>query len=392
MLKHSVIRGLPALSIAVVLAACSNSASMGTITPYSVAPGSQAQPAHGGVEFVYATSPSGDVVSAFTIDPSSGALKEVQGSPFAAGDRPEGVAIDPTGKFVYVANFGRDNLSSISGYEVNATTGALKEVKGSPFVVGRHLWGIAIDTSGKFAYVTDKASGDVYGYAIDSSSGTLSEVHGSPFKAGTDPTGVAIDPTGAFVYVTNTHSADISGYSLDASTGALDALSGSPYSAETHPSFMAIDPKRDRAYVTDRDVLGYVRRPSGNLDRLSGSPYKGGTGPAVVAIDPAAKFAYVTDTGSENVSGYSIDPRTGNLTQVKGSPFKAGSFPEGVAIDSTGTFAYVANLDSSSISAYTIDPSSGALTPVAGSPFTAKSPSSIATCRIENGRCKPPPL
>jgi DNA-binding beta-propeller fold protein YncE len=36
--------------------------------------------------------------------------------------RPASVAVDPTGKFVYVAN----NLSSnVSGYTINPTTGAL---------------------------------------------------------------------------------------------------------------------------------------------------------------------------------------------------------------------------------------------------------------------------
>jgi 6-phosphogluconolactonase (cycloisomerase 2 family) len=395
--NHSIVRALSALGAAVMFTACSNSASSGAMTPSSVPPGPQSQPARikpgsGGVEFVYVTSPGYNSVSAFAVDTDSGALEEVKGSPFMAGDSPEGVAIDPTGRLAYVANAGRDGHSSVSGYAINATTGALEEVKGSPFKAGRHFWGMAIDSTGKFAYATDKSSGSVFGFAIDPSSGALDEVKGSPFKAGTDPTGVAIDPTGSFVYVTNTGSATISGYSLDASSGALDELPGSPYKAEKFPGFMAIDPKRHYAYVTDRDVVGYVRRPSGNLDRLPRSLFKAGTGPAAVAIDPAGKFVYVTNRGSDNVYAYAIGPHQGELTEVKGSPFQAGSFPEGVAIDSTGTFAYVANFASSSISGYTIAPGSGALAPISGSPFKVQAPASVATCRVESGRCKPPPL
>ncbi len=58
--------------------------------------------AHGGVQFAYVISDSG--VSAYTIDATSGALKPVAGSPFAAGSGPISIAVDPTGKFAYVAN------------------------------------------------------------------------------------------------------------------------------------------------------------------------------------------------------------------------------------------------------------------------------------------------
>jgi DNA-binding beta-propeller fold protein YncE len=43
-------------------------------------------------------------VSAYVIDPQSGALTPVAGSPFAAGASPTGVAITPDGKFAYVTN------------------------------------------------------------------------------------------------------------------------------------------------------------------------------------------------------------------------------------------------------------------------------------------------
>ncbi len=47
-----------------------------------------------------------DNVSAYTINATSGSLKQVKGSPFATGIAPEGVASDPTGRFAYVANVG----------------------------------------------------------------------------------------------------------------------------------------------------------------------------------------------------------------------------------------------------------------------------------------------
>jgi 6-phosphogluconolactonase len=45
-------------------------------------------------------------VSAFTINPSTGALTEIAGSPFAAGMMPRSVVVDPSGKFAYVVSTG----------------------------------------------------------------------------------------------------------------------------------------------------------------------------------------------------------------------------------------------------------------------------------------------
>jgi len=54
----------------------------------------------------------------------------ITGSPFAAGTGPNQLRIDPSGRFVYVVNTGS---STISGYSINATSGVLSAVPGSPF-------------------------------------------------------------------------------------------------------------------------------------------------------------------------------------------------------------------------------------------------------------------
>jgi YVTN family beta-propeller protein len=42
--------------------------------------------------------------------------------------------------------------------------------------------------------------------------------------AGLSPTSIAIDPSGKFAYVTNSNSNDVSMYSIDAATGALTQI------------------------------------------------------------------------------------------------------------------------------------------------------------------------
>ncbi len=81
-------------------------------------------------QFAYVANYGSNNVSAYTINASTGALTQVTGSPFGAGTQAYDVAIDPNGKFVYVTNYGSNNVSA---YTVNATSGALTQVAGSPF-------------------------------------------------------------------------------------------------------------------------------------------------------------------------------------------------------------------------------------------------------------------
>ena len=194
--NHLVVRTLWALGIAALLVACSNSGYSETVTPSGVGPGSQTRLAQIGadavVRFAYAANYDSANVSAYSINATSGKLTPVAGSPFRAGTGPEGVAVDPTGKFAYVANYGSANVSA---YIINATSGKLKPVAGSPFGAGTNPTGVAVDPKGKFAYVTNSGSDNVSAYFINASSGKLTPVAGSPFSAGSVPQWVVIDAT-----------------------------------------------------------------------------------------------------------------------------------------------------------------------------------------------------
>jgi len=86
-----------------------------------------------------------------------------------------------------------------------------------------------------FAYVANNASDNVSAYTIDATTGVLSEVAGSPFAAGTDPSSVSVDPSGKFAYVANAQSASVSAYSINTTTGVLSEVPGSPFDAGAGP-------------------------------------------------------------------------------------------------------------------------------------------------------------
>jgi DNA-binding beta-propeller fold protein YncE len=84
---------------------------------------------------------------------------------------------------------------------------------------------LAAPLRGQFAYVANFESNNVSAYSIDGSNGTLTPIPGSPFAAGSNPISVAVDPTGKFAYVANFVG---SAYSIG-SNGALTPIPGSPF-------------------------------------------------------------------------------------------------------------------------------------------------------------------
>jgi hypothetical protein len=75
-------------------------------------------------QFTYVANQSGDNVSAYSIG-ANGALTPVPGSPFLAGSTPASVAVDPTGKFAYVvkSSAARTTPSATSRPTASAPTG-----------------------------------------------------------------------------------------------------------------------------------------------------------------------------------------------------------------------------------------------------------------------------
>ena len=158
-------------------------------------------------------------------------------SSYPAGGNPLSLALvgGAGGLFLYSANPDATN-PSISGFSIDPTSGALTPLSGSPFPLPVSHY-IATDQTGAYLYVTSGAS--VVGYGIDATTGALTPLPGFPVAAGANAYSISIDPTNQFLYVTNDGAATVSGFTLDASTGALTPMAGSPFPAGSHPQFIA---------------------------------------------------------------------------------------------------------------------------------------------------------
>jgi len=159
-------------------------------------------------------------VSVYAINPKSGVLTFTGRADGSCGASvslcgPRSVAIDRSSKFaIAVGEFG-----GVSLYAMNATTGILTSL--DTVHTGRSR-AVALDPTGKFAYVPNLESNDVSTYTIDVGGGTLTPTGTIP--AGSNPSAIAIAPSGEFAYVTNYGSNEVSIYSIDAVTGALTLI------------------------------------------------------------------------------------------------------------------------------------------------------------------------
>lgn len=395
-----------ALSIGAVALLTSCGGSQPPIGAASAAP-----PQHGtqverrpddGAEFVYTPDYESAEVSAFRID-DDGELTRVKGSPFPAGDGPISIAIDPNGRFLYVTNQ-MGPTSSISGYTIDPTDGALTPIKGSPFQSGFASFAIAIGSSGKFAYVADYgtgSSGYVEAYAINSSTGALEQLKSSPYSAGYYVNDMVMDPSGKFVYVGcnggNISYGNLYAYAINEQNGALTPVKGSPFFAGGASDGIAVSASGKRLYSVTGSfygslIFGFDINPSsGVLTRVRRYPHQSNTISNGIAIAPNDTFAYVTDYYEGELSAYKIAP-DGRLLNLKGSPFEVGksTLPYAVTVDPSGRFLYTADHGHSRIAAFQIGPN-GAPAELKGSPFKADGigPTAIVTCRVTSGKCVP---
>lgn len=210
---------------------------VGTAFPIGISPLNMKLSPSGNVLYVTGSTGLGlpGVIEAFTM--SAGVPTIVQGSPFFTGINPYGMAIDPSGSFLYTANAAPDN--SISEFAINPD-GSLAVLSGSP--IGETFSGpvsILVDNSGKYLFVANEGSNNLGAYAVGTDGG-LTLLTNSPFGTATEPNFIASDPSGKFLFVGNQSSPVIQSFSLDTGTGTLTSVA--TYSVGNTPTSIALTP------------------------------------------------------------------------------------------------------------------------------------------------------
>jgi trimeric autotransporter adhesin len=133
------------------------------VTDTSTSPGTVNAFAYSNIGAVSPVTPTGPAVAAATV-----------------GVNPESVAVDPQGRFLYVANAG-DGATvpvTVSGFTIQAGTGALTSVGAALNTNGTTGYSsdpaaVVVDISGQYLYVSNGDAGTVSVFTINQSSGVL---------------------------------------------------------------------------------------------------------------------------------------------------------------------------------------------------------------------------
>jgi 6-phosphogluconolactonase len=344
--------------------------------------------------FVYVPNQGSNDVSAYAINPNTGELSVVPGSPFPAAPSPAVASLDPSGRFLYVSSRGSPATPPVvSGYAVDAGTGALTPLPGSPFAlsvavppasgqvseIGRFL----IHSSGLFGYLTvPYPTGRIYGLALNPVTGVLTEVSGMPIELGYALFTGTYATTGSFIYFPHISSPPdgfVTSYSIHQTSGVLTPVGS--FRIQSRGATMAVLAPADEYLLTPNQYFPNVSLldvdPTfGTMVPVAGSPIPltpMTTAPFSLAYHRGGNFFYVTDSASPTVFGFRLNTATTSVTALAGSPYTAGTGQVGPAVlDPQERFLFVPLRTANAVQVYALDPASGALAPVAGTPFATE--------------------
>jgi 6-phosphogluconolactonase len=338
-------------------------------------------------EFSYVL--TGYAVSMFTVDSCTGQFTATTPATVATGySYPQGNAeqmvADPLGRFAYVANLvsNASDLSTISMYTINSTTGVLTPTTPATVPTGWFPQGIAIDPLGRFVYTVNTDDSSVSMFTINQTTGVLTPTTPAsvstliPGETLSEPGFLTVDPTGRFLYVSALDSVDatVSMFTINQTTGLLTPTSPATVLTGGIPFQVVVAPNGKFAYVVNNfsggemtdGVWQYtINSTTGVLTQNTPAYIAAGSAPTEIAVDPTSRFAYVVNRLDNHVSMYTIDPNTGNLTLNAAAANPTGTIATGVEpfridFDPTGKFVYVTN-EGSAVSIYTVN-SDGTLT------------------------------
>ncbi len=344
-------------------------------------------------------------VSAFSAA-ANGVLSPVPGSPFATGGNGAGGGFFASNRIttaimknvLYVANAGSNNVSAFS---IDPVTGVLTPVPGSPFATGGVADGIGTSLTAtpdnKFLIAANGASMTITVFSV-AANGALSQVAGSPFASGASG-GLAsakVTSDGKFLAV-SAAPGNIFMFTISAA-GALVPVPGSP-TADTGAAGIDCNCAGTQLYValngTNTKVDVFDIGLSGALSRISGSPFMGpGVNSNVSVLSPDDSKLFVSDQSSTTITVFSVAPN-GSLTVVPGSPFAVvgALFPSGMATNQGGSLLYTASFNNV-IGGFSIA-GNGGLTAIPGSPFSngfAGGFGLLSLAMFPAKNCCPPPV
>jgi 6-phosphogluconolactonase len=267
--------------------------------------------------------------TAFAVEPESGKLK-LLGRADTGGKNGVRQMLDPSGKFLIVANYASGTVAVLPVTE----TGALRdqtqlfELKGPPGPhparqTSSHPHDIVFDPSGRFVVVPDLGLDRTFVLRFDPARGMLSEASVLEGRPASGPRHVAFHPMRPVMWILNELDSTMTTCEWDGERGTL--------------------------------------RPSQIISTLN-MTFTGTSTAAELAVAPSGGFVYASNRGSDDIAVYAVDQATGALSAVEWVPTQ-GKRPRFIGLTPSGRFLYAANEDGDTVVTFRVDAASGRLKP-----------------------------
>ena len=318
-------------------------------------------------QFLYVANQDDNNVVVYAIDPA-GALDLVETEDVAGAPGP--LAVAPAEDRLYVAAV---NGRAISAFDIDPATGALTAI-GSPVSVAPRPVYISVDATGGFLLLASYGDNVAESYSIlgDGS------IDGTPITSlpgpGNNPHSIVLHPSNDFAFVPNTNPVPetISQLVLNADgslttnpAGATIDVSGSepvgPRHLTFHPTLdilYAVNEHSDSVTVYDFNPANGTLNEGATTSTLPGGSPSGANTCADIHITPDGSALYASNRGDNSLAMFSVDA-AGALTGL--GHIATEDVPREFEVTRDGRFVYAAGQNSDMLAAYAVE-SDGSLT------------------------------
>jgi 6-phosphogluconolactonase len=298
---------------------------------------------------------------------------------------PAYMALSPDHQRLYTVNEVREynglKTGTVSAFSVNHRSGMLT-LKNLVLSGGMGPCNIAIDHTGKAVFVADGAGGSLASYRVlpdGSLSDPVSNFHFSGHSVNPERQKSAfthctvISPDNRYLVVNDLGLDRITTYRFDPSTALLTPNTAPFFAAVpgSGPRNFTFHPNSRWAYSVNEmgntvDVLAW----DSGQGRLTGLQHISTLPPnftaqniaATVRVDLTGRFLYVSNRGANTIAAFSIDPVHGTLQQIQQISC-GGETPRYFSIDPSNQWLLVGNQDSASIVVLARNSRTGLLSP-----------------------------
>ncbi|MUP42889.1 lactonase family protein [Christiangramia aestuarii] len=236
------------------------------------------------------------------------------------GYAPCHIALDRSGKFAFVSNY---MGGVVMVYKIN-TDGSLEknqEIKlENPDAA--HAHSVKVSGDNRYAYIADLGNDKIWVYDFDRMEGKLQPHRQGAveLKKGAGPRHMSLAKNGSFAYSINELNSSLSVFAIK-EHGGLEHI---------------------------QDISSLPQS------------YRNKNSAADIHIHPGGNFLYASNRGHNSIAAFKIDAETGKLSTIDHFPI-AGETPRNFAISPFGRYLYAASQDTGNITTYKIDPNTGKL-------------------------------